>query len=194
METRPLTIAVTGHRILADLERLRSGIEKAVASIRSAFPRRQIRVISQLAEGADRVCAEMILLLPGAEMLALLPMPRREYVKDFGPEGSPSWIHFDALLARAKKTVILSAAESREESYARAGTWMVARCDVLLAVSDNLPAQGRGGTSEVIAEARARHKPIVIVLAGNRKPGTLEPTSLGREQGRVLVEGLPRRR
>jgi len=67
---------------------------------------------------------------------------------------------------------------------------VVDNCDVLIAVWDGEGAQGQGGTGEIVARARSQGKPVVIVRAGNRKPGTLEPTTLGDEQGRVIVEGL----
>ena len=50
--------------------------------------------------------------------------------------------------------------------------------------------EGQGGTGEVVAQARARGKPIAWIHAGNRKPGTMEPTSLGADQGRVTYENL----
>ena len=65
------------------------------------------------------------------------------------------------------------------------------QCDVLLAVWDGQEAQGLGGTGEIVARARGLGKPVVIVRAGNRLPGTEDPTTLGEEQGRVMLEGLP---
>jgi hypothetical protein len=44
----------------------------------------------------------------------------------------------------------------------------------------------------VVAAARERGKPLVWVHAGNRVPGTMEPTSLGDEQGTVSFERLRR--
>jgi hypothetical protein len=63
-------------------------------------------------------------------------------------------------------------------------------CDVLLAIWDGQDAQGQGGTGGTVAEARARGIPVVWVHAGNRRPGTHEPTSLGDEQGQVTYENL----
>ncbi len=81
----------------------------------------------------------------------------------------------------------------RDEAYARAGEDVLDRCDVLLAVWDGQPAQGRGGTGEVVRRAREMGKPLLDVRAGNHLPGTDAPTSLGAEQGRLVVERLPAR-
>jgi hypothetical protein len=67
---------------------------------------------------------------------------------------------------------------------------VVDNCDVFVAVWDGEGAQGQGGTGEIVERARSQGKPVVIVRAGNRKPGTSEPTTLGDEQGRVILEGL----
>jgi hypothetical protein len=68
---------------------------------------------------------------------------------------------------------------------------VVDNCDVLIAVWDGEGAEGQGGTGEVVARARSQGKPVVIVRAGNSRPGTLEPTTLGTEQGAVIAEGFP---
>ena len=61
---------------------------------------------------------------------------------------------------------------------------------MLIAVWDGQDGQGQGGTATVVAKARELGLPIAWVHAGNRKPGTLEPTSLGAEQGSVSYENF----
>ena len=79
---------------------------------------------------------------------------------------------------------------TRAEAYAAAGDAILQRADIMLAIWDGRGAQGQGGTAEVIAGARARGKPTAWIHAGNRQPGTMEPTSLGSDQGRVTYENL----
>ena len=62
--------------------------------------------------------------------------------------------------------------------------------DVLVAIWDGKGAQGQAGTAQVVARARALRLPIAWVHAGNRKPGTMQPTSLGADHGRVTYENL----
>src|SRR6266446_1668572 len=82
----------------------------------------------------------------------------------------------------------------REAAFEAAGQYVLEHCDVLLAVWDGREVQVEGGTGQIVARGRAMGKPIVIVRAGNRIPGTRVATSLGEEQGRVLVERLTEER
>jgi hypothetical protein len=176
---------------LTDVERIVAGIRFAVATIQQAYAGRALTIVSSLAEGADRLVVEEVLQTPGARLIAVLPFGAEDYAQDFGPEGSPSRRHFAALLARAADIYVGPAVARRADGYAHAGEYLLAQSDVLLAVWDGRRKQGRGGTAEIVARARAAALPLVIVRAGNRKPGTGTPTSLGAEQGQVVVERLP---
>ena len=183
-----LHIGVTGHRILAERERVVAGIETALGRIGARFPGRALVVVSTLAEGADRLVAEAVLRRPGSRLVAVLPMPRSEYLSDFGmPESRDEFLR---LLGEAAEVVELPASASRTEAYAAANERLLDGLDVLVAVWDGGGAQGQGGTAEVVARARTLDLPLAWVHAGNRKPGTLEPTSLGADQGHVTYENL----
>ena len=118
----------------------------------------------------------------------MLPIPKYDYLADFEPAQSKD--EFLRLLAGADEVIELPPRASREEAYAAAGDAVLQRADVILAIWDGQGAQGQGGTAEVIAGARTRSKPTAWIHAGNRKPGTMEPTSLGSDQGRVTFENL----
>ena len=53
-----------------------------------------------------------------------------------------------------------------------------------------LDEEEEGSAGTLLARARERDLPIAWVHAGNRKPGTNEPTSLGTEQGMVTFARL----
>lgn len=189
MET--VRIGITGHRILMDAEQIQKGIDDALARIKMAYGGKPLAVLSSLAEGADRMVVEAVLDTHDSRLIAVIPFEMDDYASDFGEEGSPSRIYFDRLLSCADDVITLPSLPTREEGYEQGGNYVVDNCDVLLAVWDGEEAQGRGGTSEIVARARGQGKPVVIVRAGNRKPGTEEPTTLGEEQGRVIAERLP---
>ena len=182
-----LTIGVTGHRVLAEPERIAAGIEVALNRIAEALPGRPFIVVSALAEGADRLAVAPA-MKRGGRLIAVLPLPRYDYLADFGPAESKD--EFLRLLRRADEVIELPARANREESYAAAGDEVLGRADVLLAIWDGHDAQGQGGTAQCVVRARARGLPIAWVHAGNRRPGTMEPTSLGSDQGRVTFENL----
>jgi hypothetical protein len=181
-------IGVTGHRILADLGKIDAGVEGALRAIEQAFNREQMTVISALAEGADRIVAYHVLARPGARLIVPLPLPKSEYIADF--KSGESRAEFLSLLAQADQIIEMSPATTRAQAYEAAGEHVLNHSDVLVTIWDGRDAQGRGGTGEMVARARRRGIPIAWVHAGNRKPGTLEPTSLGDEQGRVTFENL----
>jgi hypothetical protein len=175
---------------LTDTESIVGGVRVGIGKIQSAFGKLPLTALSMLADGADRLAVEEILLLDQSQHVAILPFERAVFATEFGPAGSPSHLHFDALVARAAEVIELGGAGDREDGYLRAGHLVVDRCDVLLAIWDGADARGRGGTAEIVAYAREKEKPIVIVRAGNRHPHDGQPTTLGTNQGVVLVEGL----
>lgn len=183
-----VAIGVTGHRILAEVDRLEAGLEEVVRRLEAAFPG-QWTVVSALAEGSDRLVAHRLLAREGTRLVAVLPLARDDYENDFETEASRQ--EFRDLLARADEVVEVAPGAGRDEAYEAGGRAMLERADVLVAIWDGQGAQGRGGTGGVVAEARERGIPLAWVHAGNRKPGTAEPTSLGEEQGEVTFERLP---
>ena len=186
--TGALRIGVTGHRVLAERERVAAGVDATLARIEGRFPGRPLVVVSALAEGADRLVAEAVLRRPGARLCAVLPLPAPDYLADFAsPESRDEFLR---LLAQADEVVELPARVSRAEAYAAANDQMLDGIDVLVAVWDGKVAQGEAGTAEVVARARARRLPIAWVHAGNRKPGTMEAMAQGADQGSVTYENL----
>jgi hypothetical protein len=187
-ERSELRVGVTGHRVLAETDRIATGIETALVRIEASHPGQSLVIVSALAEGADRLAVEAVLRRTGSRLEAVLPLPKYDFLEDFASPQSKD--EFLRLLALAEKVVELPARVSREEAYAAANERLLDDIDVLIAVWDGQTAQGQGGTAEVVARARERHLPLAWVHAGNRKPGTMEPTSLGAGQGKATFDNL----
>ncbi|MBI2835744.1 MAG: hypothetical protein HYX76_15090 [Acidobacteria bacterium] len=183
-----LRIGVSGHRILAEEARIEAGVRDAVQSFRDVLRPESTTIVSGLAEGSDRLVARCVLGWPGADLLAVLPLPQSQYEADF--QGPRSRREFTDLLARARAIVELPPTPERDRAYEAAGVAVLDRSDALVAVWDGQCAQGLGGTGAIVELARRRRMPIAWVHAGNRVPGTLQPTSLGAEQGRVTFENF----
>jgi hypothetical protein len=184
-----IALGITGHRYLAEMDKVLVGVERAVQRICKTYPDSNIRVLSSLAEGADRILAKRILLIPGASLWVPLPLPEEEYLRDF--ETTKSRDEFIHLLGKAERVVNMPATDKREEGYLAASKYILENSDVLLAIWDGKPAQGAAGTAEIVALAREYNMPLVWIHAGNRTPGTDIPTSLGSGQGKVTFENLP---
>lgn len=69
------------------------------------------RVLSALAEGADRIVARALLTLPGALLDVILPLDESDYVRDFRSPDSRA--DFKAMLRAARVRLYLSVAGAR---------------------------------------------------------------------------------
>lgn len=168
-----IRIAATGHRpnrLPPDWRPLRDQCRAAILAIvaaahAAARNRLPLRVISAMAEGADRIIADAGLAL-GAEMLCLLPFCATEYEKDFATAGSRA--EFRALIARAAGVTELPGVRAdADAAYEAVGRAVIADSDIVIAIWDGGAAAGRGGTAQIVAEALARRMPVVHIPAAN---------------------------
>jgi hypothetical protein len=182
---RPVTVGVTGHRILRDEAAIAAGVDRALDQVARSFGSGELLIMSSLADGADQLVAERALLRPGVRLIVPLPLPLADYLADFE---SPDALL--ALLERADQVVDLPPARTRDEAYLAAGQYIVARSDVLLSVWDGQPARGLGGTGDVVAAARRQGVPLAWVRARRAVPGAKGTREAG-EAGCVRFERLP---
>jgi hypothetical protein len=153
----PLVIGVTGHRNLdpKDYPLYRTRIAELLDYLQTRYPATPLRMVSALAEGADRLAAE-VGLEHGCELLVCLPMEAAEYERDFpGTVGE-----FRALLARvpAANVFVLepnvpldtTPADLRELCYREVGLFVSGRCHILLALWDGIRNDSFAGTAEVV--------------------------------------------
>jgi hypothetical protein len=186
-----IRIGVTGHRKLENPAALQALVKKAIQTeVEKLFPKRSkesidqvrtagttaisYRVLSPLAEGADRVVARAVLDYPDTCLDAVLPLTLEDYLEDFKTEESRK--EFKELLDRCRKPVFLrtrhirddrqnpvAQAELRRDAYAEVGRYVVDHCDVLIAVWNGEPANGHGGTAEIVQYAKEQRRPILLV-------------------------------
>jgi len=183
------TIGVTGHRVLTDVEKISAGVDEALRRIEEAFPGEMLTVVSPLAEGADRLVTRQVLARPGARLVVPLPLETGNYMAAF--ESDESKREFLSLLDRAQGVITLPPAPTRDEAYAAAGRYVLDHCDVLVAIWDGQLAQGRGGTAEVVAQARQRGLPLAWIHTAGCRPGAQKPTTTHEGVGKVSFERLP---
>ena len=166
---RELVIGVTGHRLHkvdpADAT-LRDACVRVLRAIRRDNRDREFIVMSPLAEGADRLVAELAMYELGAKLHVPLPLPYELYIQDFDPDDPQTSIdHFKALIGKAERYYELplvggtftelsrpntSASAARAKQYALAGAYIVQRCHELIAVWDGTEPNGLGGTGQIV--------------------------------------------
>lgn len=168
------SVGITGHRAdrITDKPAVRARLDEVLRSIQGAMDqivsshlfqagKHPLRMVSALAEGADRMAAEAALDL-GEVLEVVLPFPIPEYEKDF--ESQESRAEFHALLNRASALIVLDGDEhDRPRSYEAAGMTLLDNCDLLIAIWDGGAGRGRGGTREVIGQAARRAIPVVVI-------------------------------
>jgi len=155
----PLVIGVVGHRHLepADYPLYCSRVRELFADLRTRYPSTPLRVLSALAEGADRLVAD-VALDEGCEVLAPLPMPVAEYERDF----PGSLEEFRALRARIPPGNVFvvpppaglnpsaSAQDWRDAHYREVGIYVAGQCHLLLALWDGVRSVAVAGTAEIV--------------------------------------------
>jgi len=178
-----IRIGVTGHRTIKDPEAVARKIREILNDrvwemfdpplrIKDPVTPLAFTVLSPLAEGADRLVAKEVLKIADSELEVVLPLAKEDYLLDFSTPESKA--EFQQLLDRARKTTLLREAgpetgldEVRAKAYESAGRYVVDHCDLLIAIWDGKPARGRGGTAEIVAYARNKGRPLVIVSTDN---------------------------
>ena len=154
----PLVVGVVGHRHLepADYPIYRARVVALFAHLRAEYPATPLRVISALAEGADRLVADMA-LQSGCDLIVPLPMPTADYEQDF-PQTAGA---FRELLARAPagNVFVLPSPhgdsspltpQQRDARYLEAGIYIAGQCHLLLALWDGVRNNAIAGTAEVV--------------------------------------------
>ena len=154
----PATVAIgfTGHRALADEAQCRKSILEFLEQ-RKKSAVGLVYGISSVAAGGDLLFAESCIQL-ALPLRVLLPLPVDEFRKDFDEK---SWLRAERVLSKAASVEVTEANQSREECYYECGIETVQQSRLLLALWDGGPAQGLGGTEDVVSFARGDGKPVV---------------------------------
>ena len=149
-----LSVGVTGHRDLVEDERpaLESRVRVVFDGLTAGYPDLDLQLLTALAEGADRLVAQVAIQL-GISLIVILPMEQEEYEKDF--ETAESLAEFRSILSKAQQTVTLSyvsgeGSQGRNSQYAQLGLFISNHCQVLLTLWDGKPSNAMGGTAQVV--------------------------------------------
>jgi hypothetical protein len=188
------------HRIRALLMLIRDSITAFGAGNAALYAPgpAMLRVVSCLAEGADRLVADAALRL-GYELHCPMPFAQAEFKKDFEPPEAlepRSLDRFHDLLECARRTTGLAKFEldgSRDNApaaYGAAGRVVLNQSDVLIAIWDGKEAAGAGGTVQTLHEAISYQVPVLWIDAVAPHTWQMLRTA---EQLACLDQGGPRR-
>jgi hypothetical protein len=161
----PLVIGVTGHRDLRpeDHDELKKQIRHILKELQNLYRHTPIILLSPLAEGADRLAAEVALEV-GARLVVPLPMPQHLYEQDFESPDSPpdSLKEFHRLLAHTRhripppvpteedKKTFAHPKAARNWQYEAMGKYIARESQILIALWDGIDSGRVGGTAEIV--------------------------------------------
>jgi hypothetical protein len=171
----PLVVGVTGHRDIREEDRkaLEDKVRGIFLKLRSDYPATPLILVSALAEGADRLAAD-VALHAGVRLVVPLPMPIELYETDFDhtseletPQGpvaltKTSREEFRALLEKADPWFELKLAHgntyeaiaaqgpARDRQYELVGKYIAQQSQILIALWDGVESHRMGGTASVV--------------------------------------------
>ena len=175
-----LQVGVTGHRpcrLPVESDYLKARVAETLQTIALAYREfattanaqiayntnsPALRLLSPLAEGADRIAA-VAGLAAGYELQCPLPFLRDLYAEDFA-ETSGSLDKFDQLLGKASKILELDGKRNnKSQAYRNVGNSVLNHSDLVLAIWDGEENPQSPGTPGMVAEARRIGLPIIWV-------------------------------
>jgi hypothetical protein len=150
-----MRIGVTGHMdITKDTSQLVFDALRALLHERGG---ESVVGVSCIARGADSVFAEAVLSVGGAlEVVVPSQDYRQAKVKPDHAE------QFDSLIYRASQVRVMEHTHASRDAYVSANEAVLGTVDELVAVWDGQPG-ARSGTSSVVADARMRGLPVIVV-------------------------------
>ena len=183
----PILLGVIGHRNIDIREKkLIDAIRVELILLRQRYRHSPFIILSALAEGADRLVAQIAMEELPARLIAVLPLPEQQYERDFVTEESKA--EFRSLLNRALSVKAAfdgsdpswtSGGEGREHQYARAGAVIVDHAQILFALWDGQKSRGVGGTADQVEWFRRGYSPKQYSLYKDML-SPLEPPEPGR--------------
>jgi hypothetical protein len=141
------------------MQKAEQALEQLLADLRAKLPDTPLRLVTGMADGADRVAAR-VALRAHVPVIALLPMPEPQYLTDFSTESAAE---FKALMSDpgvqrielplpddllGRDADITGAA--RIGLYRRLGESLARRANLMVVLWDGLNTGRPGGTSEVL--------------------------------------------
>ncbi len=187
-----LSVGIIGHRpnrlpqaardtVAADIDAVLAAIttamRKAHADYSPVFSGEAVlSLVDSLAEGADRIAAQVFIERMGKgdnglsfALDVVLPFAREEFETDFADESSRA--EFRALIGKARAVLELPGRREAEAgAYEVAAYTVVDQSDVVVAIWDGGPSNGRGGTTDTMEAASRDGRPLVIIDANGKKP------------------------
>lgn len=153
-----LVIGITGHRDIVDENKdsLKNEIREFFQGLKSKFTNTPLLLLTSLAEGADRIAAQ-VALEEKINYIVPLPLPIDEYSKDF-PNTKEEFSdllrkslgYFELPYYESEIKAFSNYGPERNKRYEYAGAYIVRNSQILIALWNGEYVSSKGGTSEIV--------------------------------------------
>lgn len=147
-------VGATGHQHLPPSAT--ADIASSILNVLGSF-RGELAGVCSLAAGADQLFARAVRDMGGALHVVV---PCERYEETFSEADRP---RYRELLDEAVRVETLAHIDPTEKAFLDAGHRVVDLCDVLIAVWDEAPARGLGGTADVVGYAKSAGREVMII-------------------------------
>jgi len=153
------TIGITGHRDIVQTFKLQQDIRQLFSNLYKKSD--DVKLLSPLADGADRLVADIYLEVFKEKANLVVPMPfnQERYMEDFDSESKKEFLEY---LKIAKS--VIEVENTQGCNYKSVGVYVADKCDILLALWDGTFNAKSGGTGDIVAYAREQGKDVVHLL------------------------------
>jgi len=157
MKMNEITIGITGHRDIVVTKQLKQDIKEFFVNLKD----KEIKLLSPLAEGADRFVADIYLEVFKDKVNLIVPMPfnKERYMQDFDDKSKDEFLKY---LKIADK--IFEVKNNQGCNYKSVGVFVADKSDILLALWDGTFNAKSGGTGDIVAYARDEGREVVHFL------------------------------
>jgi len=153
---KQITIGITGHRDIVQTFQLKRDIKQLFNNLYNK--NQEVKLLSPLADGADRLVADIYLEVFKEKAQLIVPMPfdKERYMQDFDTESKKEFLEY----LKVAKSVI-EVENNQGCNYKSVGVYVVDNSDILLALWDGTFNAKSGGTGDIIIYAREQGKKVL---------------------------------
>ena len=154
---KQITIGITGHRDIVITTQLKQDIRDFFINLQN----RETKLLSPLADGADRLVADIYLEVFKDKAHLIVPMPfnQKRYMEDFNNKSKEEFLEY---LKVADE--VFEVENTQGCNYKSVGVYVADKSDTLLALWDGTFNAKSGGTGDIVAYAREQGREVVHFL------------------------------
>lgn len=153
---KTIVIGVTGHRDIVETIILRNNLKKLFTDL--CDKNQKVELLSPLADGADRLVANIYLDIFKEESQLIVPMPfnQERYMEDFDSKSKKEFLEYLNFT-----NSVIEIKDTEGCSYKSLGVYVVDKSDTLLALWNGNFNHKSGGTGDIVKYARDQGKKVV---------------------------------